>query len=317
MTPRESYVDEFDANLDSVLIPVRNKQMEHARVKGKDAADVDDDEDEVEQEGEAGAAVAVVPRRSRSHSEEMAIEIGQAQGGDGSGDPSHTRRRQSIDPLHLVSIREDQVSQLSWAIMWIGTMLAGGVITRLSCVFMNTCDDLDTDAVLLSIQNVVHFGAMPFVCRLGTGYPLLSSAFWIIYVYIIIFMTWISPMMPDFYIRSDHIPEPTWLFALIVIYAVLVVATNVWYGAIRSDKQNKWQRFCCVLLIVAFDLAEVCIPSGGNTYIAVHHWFIGRLLSMVCFSEHWTGTVGFAINIGVFVQGTAAYGADPVRQVKA
>ena len=102
-------------------------------------------------------------------------------------------------------------------------------------------------------------------------------------------------------------PWTLWLFVLFMVPLVLTLILKHVHYAVQH--QQFGQKLLEVTLSVVFFLG----PYLPSKYLHLHHWLAGWLIGMHCnIADRWWSRVALAWGWGVYINGIAIYGRDPV-----
>jgi hypothetical protein len=101
-------------------------------------------------------------------------------------------------------------------------------------------------------------------------------------------------------------PWQLWLFAGLII--PLILAVVVAHGIRAYRDKILWMKLIELGLCVLFFVA----PVVTSPYFHFHHWFAGWLLGMHCNVDVWWSRMAMAWCWGMYINGIAVYGRDPV-----
>jgi hypothetical protein len=102
-------------------------------------------------------------------------------------------------------------------------------------------------------------------------------------------------------------PWQLWVFVGLAIPLILTVVVAHGVRAYR-DNNILWRKLVELGLCVLFFVA----PVVTSPYFHFHHWFAGWLLGMHCNVDVWWSRAAMAWCWGMYINGIAVYGRDPV-----
>ncbi|KAL3927776.1 MAG: hypothetical protein SGBAC_012937 [Bacillariaceae sp.] len=135
---------------------------------------------------------------------------------------------------------------------------------------------------------------------------------------------WIIPMLiANVYYESQHFiswlrhsvtlyemhciwPWELWMFVVILVPTIGgVVLAHVWRAYKKKLLVLKISElFLCALFFL--------VPMLGSNYFHLHHWYAGWLIGMHCNFDRWWSRAAMAYCWGMYINGIAVYGRDPV-----
>jgi hypothetical protein len=101
-------------------------------------------------------------------------------------------------------------------------------------------------------------------------------------------------------------PWQLWLFSMV---AIVVVASAVVLHVQYAIQHERWTRTCLEWILAS---ALFLVPYAWSDYMHLHHWFVGWFIGMHCNLNTWWSRASMAWCWGLYVNGIAAYGRDPV-----
>mmetsp|Transcript_114433 Transcript_114433/g.171116 ORF Transcript_114433/g.171116 Transcript_114433/m.171116 type:complete len:348 (+) Transcript_114433:82-1125(+) len=137
-------------------------------------------------------------------------------------------------------------------------------------------------------------------------------------------LAWLLPMIVcNVYFQSQHYfkwmqqsltlynMHCVWPWQLWIFVAILVPTIG---AVVFLHVKRAWDTR--LLLVKVFELA-LCVffflaPLAPSSYFHFHHWFAGWLLGMHCNFDVWWSRAAMAYCWGMYINGIAVYGRDPV-----
>eukprot|EP00980_Cylindrotheca_fusiformis_P021687 scaffold8529_cov137-Cylindrotheca_fusiformis.AAC.17 len=137
-------------------------------------------------------------------------------------------------------------------------------------------------------------------------------------------LAWVIPMIVcNVYFESQHFiswlrhsvtlyemhciwPWQLWGFVLILVPTIgALVLAHIW---------RAHQKRILILKIVEIGICAFffLVPMVGSSYFHLHHWYAGWLLGMHCNFDVWWSRAAMAWCWGMYINGIAVYGRDPV-----
>lgn len=101
-------------------------------------------------------------------------------------------------------------------------------------------------------------------------------------------------------------PAALWIFVLLVTPLVISIAVLHVRRAVSEGIfiQKIVEVLACLLLFL--------LPLMSSPYFHLHHWFAGWLIGMHCNFDVWWSRAVLAWSWGVYINGIAVYGRDPL-----
>jgi hypothetical protein len=101
-------------------------------------------------------------------------------------------------------------------------------------------------------------------------------------------------------------PPGLWIFS---VFVVIIVGTNVTAHVWRIYRERLLIER---LLEIGFCVVFFLVPYVASPFFHFHHWFAGWLLGMHFNLDTWWSRLAMAFCWGMYVNGIAVYGRDPI-----
>jgi hypothetical protein len=112
----------------------------------------------------------------------------------------------------------------------------------------------------------------------------------------------------SFTLYEVHCRWPWQLWVFVLLLTPLVVGIILLHVQRAVREQVFFVKLTELLLAVIFFL----VPYLPSKYLHIHHWFVGWLIGMHCNFDVWWSRAALAWCWGVYINGIAVYGRDPV-----